>query len=81
MIRGIIFDFDGTLVEFPKDFLFQETERILQLLGIPAVSRKIHARKYPMRWLLSLALHVGGNIVAYCPIPPQSSLIHLAEHR
>ncbi len=35
----VIFDLDGTLVEFPHEFLFSEAERILSSLSHPAVPR------------------------------------------
>jgi phosphoglycolate phosphatase-like HAD superfamily hydrolase len=38
MKKNIIFDFDGTLVEFPMKFMFEETHRIIHLLGLPKIT-------------------------------------------
>jgi phosphoglycolate phosphatase-like HAD superfamily hydrolase len=38
MKKNIIFDFDGTLVEFPTKFMFDETHRIINLLGLPKIT-------------------------------------------
>ena len=36
-----IFDLDGTLVEFPREFLFSESERIMKLISHPEVERSV----------------------------------------
>jgi phosphoglycolate phosphatase-like HAD superfamily hydrolase len=38
--KAIIFDLDGTLIHFPHEYLFDETERICQLLDEDPVDRK-----------------------------------------
>ncbi len=40
MTKLAIFDLDGTLINFPFTYLFEETERIISALGHPAVLRK-----------------------------------------
>lgn len=40
MKKNIIFDFDGTLVEFPTRFMFEETHRIIDLLGLPEITNE-----------------------------------------
>ena len=37
--RLIIFDLDGTLIEFPHEFIFSQTERILPILEHPEIPR------------------------------------------
>jgi phosphoglycolate phosphatase-like HAD superfamily hydrolase len=37
----VIFDLDGTLIEFHHDYLFEETERIILQLKKPSVSRDV----------------------------------------
>lgn len=37
----VLFDFDGTLVEFHHEYLFSQTEKILSLLEHPPVSRSV----------------------------------------
>ncbi|MCB0324880.1 MAG: HAD family hydrolase [Bdellovibrionales bacterium] len=37
----VILDFDGTLVEFPRDFLFEQALRIVRHLEHPAVERSL----------------------------------------
>ncbi|MFN8390398.1 MAG: HAD family hydrolase [Bdellovibrionota bacterium] len=41
----LIFDLDGTLVEFPRDYIFSQTDRILAELGHPPVTAEemLHA--------------------------------------
>lgn len=41
MPKLVIFDLDGTLVEFPHEFLYLETERILSEFSYPPVKRSI----------------------------------------
>lgn len=38
-IKLIIFDLDGTLVEFPREYLLSEVDRIMPKLGLSPVSR------------------------------------------
>jgi phosphoglycolate phosphatase-like HAD superfamily hydrolase len=38
MKKNIIFDYDGTLVEFPIRFMFEETHRVLSISGMPSVT-------------------------------------------
>jgi phosphoglycolate phosphatase-like HAD superfamily hydrolase len=38
MKKNIIFDYDGTLVEFPVKFMFEETHRVVSASGMPSVS-------------------------------------------
>ncbi len=38
--KAIIFDLDGTLIHFPHEYLFDETDRICRLLNEEAVSRE-----------------------------------------
>lgn len=37
----VVFDLDGTLVEFPYSFLLDETERVLAAIGFPRVAREV----------------------------------------
>ncbi len=41
MKKNIIFDYDGTLVEFPISFMLEEAQRILKLAGRPSVSSEV----------------------------------------
>ncbi|MBL7662411.1 HAD family hydrolase [bacterium] len=41
MIKLVIFDLDGTLIEFHHDFLLSESERIFQQLAMPHITREI----------------------------------------
>lgn len=42
----VVFDFDGTLVEFHRDFLFSEAFRLLPQLGITDVNHQVMATSF-----------------------------------
>jgi phosphoglycolate phosphatase-like HAD superfamily hydrolase len=39
--KAVLFDLDGTLIEFHKQFLFEETERLVDEAGLEQVSRDV----------------------------------------
>jgi len=56
-IKLVIFDLDGTLVKFPKEFLFQQAEEVVKTLELPSVERELMEEAFAdfdfFRWIPS----------------------------
>lgn len=44
--KAVIFDLDGTLIEYPYEYVFNETERVLHKLEMPALGRETFQERF-----------------------------------